>query len=236
MKKSFPTVLNKRLLRWLTVAGTAGLTGCVGYYPEPYSTSPQPYYSGGGGDGYYDSYSGSPYYGPAYGGTTIYYENYAPGYYYRPGYGYYPPSRPPSGGHGHDHDDHDGHDGGNNHSDNVKRAWSDRFDVTGENPGRYPHDRDGNSGRDNGSKGRDNDSRGNGRVYSAPQQAPQQQRDNDNRGGGWAGRISPGANNAPAPRQSAAPAPPRPSNPPPPRADDRGSSRGAWADRLKKSD
>ena len=209
MKKSFPTLLNKHSLRCLAIVGASVLAGCVGYYPEQTS---QPYYGGGGG--YYDSYyGGAPYYGPAYGGTTIYYQTYSPGYYYRPGYGYYPPPRPPS--HGHDHDDRD------DHSDNVKRNWAERFDTTGDNPGRYPHDRDGN-------RSSDNNGRGNGRPAAVPQP-----RDDGNRGG-WGNRISPGGNSAPQP-QAVPAAPSRPVSRPPPQRSD-GDSRRAWADRLKKSD
>lgn len=205
MNKSFPTVSLYRPLRWLGIAGAAALTGCVGYYPDSYPSSPQPYYSGGGGTYYepYDSgyYSSPGYYGPAYGPTTIYYQSYSPGYYYRPGYGYYPPpprpSRPPGGGYNH----------GPSHSDNVKGAWADRLDnTTGNNPGRYPHDR--------------GDDRNDGRPSPS----------NDARGG-WGGRVGQsGGDRSPpprpmqqAPQQQQAPA----------RNDDRDGARGAWGNRIR---
>jgi hypothetical protein len=222
MNKSFPTVPMYRPLRWLGIAGVAALmTGCVGYYPDSYPSSPQPYYSGGGGGGgYYDEpydnggyYSSPGYYGPAYGATTIYYQSYSPGYYYRPGYGYYPPApRPPrpSGG---------DYNHGPSHSDNVKEGWANRVDgTTGNNPGRYPHDR--------------NDNRGDNRP--PPSSSGPRPSSGDDRGG-WANRIGQNGGGDRSPRQvQQAPQAPRQSAPPP-RSDDRGSSRGAWADRRDKS-
>ena len=213
MNKSFPTVLKSLSLRWLGIAGVVALTGCVGYYPDSYPSSPQPYYGGGGGGGgYYEPYDTggyySPgYYGPAYGATTIYYQSYSPGYYYRPGYGYYPPaprpSRPPSGPRG------------PSHSDNVKDNWADRFNgTTGNNPGRYPHD--------NGSDNR------------PPQSSQGQQPRPPSNNGGWGNRIGQSGGGAPPrPVQQQAPQAPRQSAPPPQRSDDRGGSRGAWADRIR---
>lgn len=208
MNKSFPTISMSRSLRWLSLVGVAALTGCVGYYPDPYPASPQPYYSGGGGGGYYEPYYNSApyYYGPAYGSTTIYYERYSPGYLYRPGYGYYYP-RPgyPSSGHHDDHDDHDNHSGG----------WADKGrEVTGSNPGRYPHDRDSPGG-----------------TSSRPPNTGQPQGDR----GGWSGRAP--VNPGPRPQAPQYQQPSRGSSPPPPpvpqRNNDRNGDRGGWGAKAR---
>ena len=210
MNKSFPTVLLYRPLRWLGVAGVAALTGCVGYYPDSYPSSPQPYYGGGTYYEPYDSGYYSPgYYGPAYGATTIYYQSYSPGYYYRPGYGYYAPlprpPRPPGGGYNH----------GPSHSDNVKGAWASRGDnPTGSNPSRYPHSR--------------GDDRG-----PPPVSQPRPPSSDDPRGG-WGGRVSQGGDRPPPRQFQQAPQQQRPSAPPS-RSDDRGGARGAWARQSDKS-
>ncbi|WP_299687881.1 hypothetical protein [Hydrocarboniphaga sp.] len=192
-----------RPLRWLSLASVVALTGCVGYYPDPYPSSPQPYYSGGGGGGYYEQpYYSAPYYGPAYGSTTIYYERYSPGYSYRPGYGYYYP-RPgrPNDHHDDHHDDHDNHGGG----------WGDKGrEVTGSNPGRYPHDRDDNRPSNNNNQ-------------------PQA-----NRGNGWSGRA-PGGNSAPPqsqqrPQPQPQAQPQRDNNSPPPQRD---NDRRGWGNKAR---
>lgn len=231
MKKSFPTAFVSRPLKWAAVACAVGLTGCVGYYPDPYGTSPQPYYGGGGGGAYYDPYYDNGYYGPSYNSTTIYYQTYSPGYYYRPGYGYYPPPPRRGGYGGHDRDDHHDRDR-NRHTDDIKRNWAERFDrdkVTGNNPGRYPHDRDDR--RNDDRNGRDDDRRG-----PPPRQPPPPRDSGRGNGGSWSDRIS--GDTRPAPRFEAPRA--QPVAPPPPRRqDDRDGSdrsRDAWRDRLRKAD
>jgi hypothetical protein len=223
MNKSFPTVL-PRSLAALSAAGTMLLTGCVGYYPDPYpAPAPQPYYYGGGG-GYYDPYyADSYYYGPTYGPNTVYIQTYTPGYYYRPGYGYYAPpprGRPPSKGHDDDH----------------RGGWGDKArEVTGDNPSRYPHgqrpDNRGNDGRGWQPPRTGESGPGNGSGYN-PGNPP---RNSPSNGGGWASRIPQSGDNGggqrfPAPQQQA----PRPS--PPPQQDssqDRGGKRGGWGERAR---